>query len=120
MNFDWRHLTALILLVIFTAAGGLAYEASRPCSGALTAEPVRSVPSAVSVTPYSDFPENEHIRGVVREAATTDMRTSVQLSGSELRTVREQMAAADTFGGSWYVGYENVTVSVTDWCYSAN
>lgn len=120
MAFDWRHMIALTLLLLFAVTGGLVYEASRPCSGALSAEPVGSVPAGANVTPLSDLPENEHVRGIVRDTASADMRTSVQLSGPELRSVREQMTDAPTYGGSWYVSYENTTVTVTDWCHSDN
>lgn len=116
MNFDWRHLTVLVLLVAAAVVAGIVSEASEPCDGALTAESVSEVPADATVIAFEDLPDNEHVQGVVREAANNDISNSVQLSGTELQVVRDQMDAYSSFGGSWYVRYESETVGVTDWC----
>jgi hypothetical protein len=115
---DWRHLTGAVLLVLALVVGGFAYEATRPCDGALTAAPSEEVPPNATVTPVADLPDNEHVRRVVEKAIDDDGRVSVALTGPELRTVRRQLSSYPTFGNSWYVRQESETVAVTDWCNS--
>jgi hypothetical protein len=116
VDFDWRHLTVLVLLVAAAVVVGIVSEASDPCDGALTAKSVAEVPPDATVIAFDDLPDNDHVKSVVREAANNNISNSVQLSGTELRTVRDQMEGYPSFGGSWYVRYESATMSVTDWC----
>ena len=117
MDLDWRHLIGAVLLVMLVVVGGLVYEASRPCSGALTADALEGqAPDEATVVPYAELPENEHVATILQRAVGSDTRRSISLSPSERQQLLRDLSSFPRFGDSWYVHYRNTTVSMTSWC----
>jgi len=117
MDFDWRHMIAATLLVLFAGTGAVAYEATRPCRGSVTADTFEGEPNEGAVIyNYSEIPDNEHIDEILEMATNSGVRRSLPLTGQERQRLVNQMSDFYQFGNSWYIEYQNETVTMTTWC----
>lgn len=117
MNFDWRHVIALTMVVLFGVTGGIVWEAARPCEGALTVTEVDDPSSEAEVIPYEELPDNDALKTAIQRGIASDAsRSGYTVPRSEFQTLRTQMASYPKFGDTWYIDYQNTTVTVKDWC----
>jgi hypothetical protein len=105
------------LLVLFADTGAVAYEATRPCRGSVTADTFEDEPNEDAVIyDDSEFPDSEHIDKILQKATNSGVRRSIVLTGQERKRLLNQMSDFYQFGNSWYINCQNETVTMTTWC----